>query len=143
MMRLLPPLAVALAAAGCAAPRLAPPGCPESAAEMKPQALYGWWDARFGKDASVADVQLLPHPEYAGSVRGTIARAGAPLAQLAGDINDDGQLSLDESRDGRTISAVWTADLQPASCGKEFTGTWRNTANEQSVPVVLRKRPSP
>ncbi|SIR70629.1 hypothetical protein [Pseudacidovorax sp. RU35E] len=141
-MRLLSPLLIALAVAGCAGTRV-PPGCPATASDMKPSDLYGWWDARFQPDAAVADVELRPHPEYAGSVRGTIARAGAPLAQLAGDINPDGQLSLDESRDGRTISAVWTADLQPASCGKEFTGTWRNTATEQSVPVALRKRPSP
>ena len=33
-------------------------------------------------------------------------------SQLAGDIDDDGMLSLDESLDGRAISGVWLGELQ-------------------------------
>lgn len=89
----------------------------------------------------MARVQLARHPDYAG-VRGTITRGGdtpAGVAQLAGDVDEDGYLSLDESSDGRTISGVWLGQLQAASCGKEFKGVWRNAADESTRPFVLTK----
>jgi hypothetical protein len=112
--------------------------CAASAAELPVQALYGRWEARFPGLPGLASVQLARHPEYAGGVRGTIERGGV-VAQLAGDIDDDGQLTLDESHDGRAISAVWSGGLQPGSCGKEFKGTWRNTLDDSTRPFVLRK----
>ncbi len=112
--------------------------CPASAADMPVEALYGRWEARFGDSAAAADVRLAGHPEYAGGVRGTISR-GAASAQLSGDIDDEGFLILDESQDGRAISAVWSGELQPGSCGKEFKGTWRNSNNDSTQPFVLRK----
>ncbi len=63
----------------------------------------------------MAKVKLNQHPDYAG-VRGTITRDGdgapAKVSQLAGDIDDDGMLSLDESLDGHAISGVWLGALQ-------------------------------
>ncbi|MCY1557041.1 hypothetical protein D9M68_938520 [compost metagenome] len=61
------------------------------------------------------------------------------MAQLAGDVDDDGALSIDESLDGRAISGVWAGTLQPGSCGREFRGTWRNAADESTHPFVLNK----
>ncbi len=115
----------------------AAPSCPESAQEITPQALAGTWQARFDGLAEPATVHFWPHPEYAG-VRGTIAR-GPLQAQLAGDIDDEGVLGIDESEDGRAISAVWSAELQPGSCGKEFKGTWRNAKDDSTRPFVLTR----
>ncbi len=119
----------------------APPGCPEAADELPVQALYGTWEARFDGVPGAARVTFAPHPDYAGSVRGTIVRDGQgdTGAQLAGDIADDGLLTLDESRDGRSISAVWSGDMQAASCGREFKGTWRNAIDDRTRNFVLQK----
>ncbi len=117
-------------------------GCQASAAEIPVEALYGRWEVRFDDPAAVADVQLAAHPEYAGSVRGTISR-GAQRAEISGDIDDEGFLILDESQDGRTISAVWSGELQPGSCGKEFKGTWRNSSDDSTQSFVLRKTGTP
>jgi hypothetical protein len=71
-------------------------------------------------------------------VRGTIVRDGRS-AQLSGDIDDAGFLILDESQDGVDISAVWSGELLPGSCGREFRGTWRNSSDDRTQPFVLRK----
>ena len=129
-------------AEGASSPAATPPGCPATASDMPLEALFGTWEARFEGLPGVARVQLAKHPEYPG-VRGTIARGGgdAPvsIAQLAGDVDEDAHLSLDESMDGHSISGVWLGELQAASCGKEFKGVWRNAADESTRPFVLTK----
>ncbi len=101
-------------------------------------ALYGAWQARFDDLPGPAVVRLAKHPEYQGSVRGTIERSGG-TAHLAGDIDDDGLLTFDESQDGRAISAVWSGELQPGSCGKEFKGIWRNATDDSTHPFTLTR----
>jgi hypothetical protein len=120
--------------------------CPTDATDARDlpaQALYGRWEARFDGLPAVAAVQLGKHPDYEG-VRGTISRnasnaAPPTVAQLAGDVDDEGALSIDESLDGRAISGVWSGKLQAGSCGREFRGTWRNAADESVHPFVLSK----
>lgn len=136
-------LCCALPGAAVAAPAAepSPTACPADATELPVEALYGRWEARFGDlpDLPVlADVQMRKHPEYAGSVRGTIVRDGRS-AQLSGDIDDAGFLILDESQDGLSIGAVWAGELQPGTCGREFRGTWRNSSDDRTQPFVLRK----
>ena len=126
----LPAVAVSAEAAATA--------CATDATDLPVEALYGRWEARFGDLPAPADVQMGKHPEYAGSVRGTIVRDGRS-AQLSGDIDDAGFLILDESQDGLSISAVWAGEMQPGSCGREFRGTWRNSADDRTQPFVLRK----
>ncbi|MGI4779762.1 MAG: hypothetical protein ACRYGA_16870 [Janthinobacterium lividum] len=111
--------------------------CPQEAVELPVQALYGRWEARFD-GGTPAGVQLAKHPEYEGGVRGTIVRDGI-TAQLSGDVDDAGQLMLDESQDGQRISAVWSGDLTKESCGKEFQGTWRNSKDDSVQGFVLHK----
>lgn len=131
-----------LALSGCAIGR-GNPDCPTDARDLPAQSLYGRWEARFDGLPAVALVQLGKHPDYDG-VRGTITRNGASaskarVAQLAGDVDDDGALSIDESQDGRAISGVWSGKLQKGSCGREFRGTWRDAADESTHPFVLSK----
>ena len=132
----------ALAITGCAT-QGGSADCPADARELPLQSLYGQWEARFDGLPAVAVVQLGKHPDYAG-VRGTITRNAAggakpTVAQLAGDVDDEGALSIDESQDGRAISGVWSGKLQAGSCGREFRGTWRNAADESTHPFVLSK----
>lgn len=136
--------ALCTACAGPAGPRTAEAGCPATARDLPIEALYGDWQARFDGLPDAALVRLGKHPEYAG-VRGTITRtAAAPsartsVAQLAGDVDDEGELAIDESLDGRSISGVWSGSLQPDSCGREFKGTWRNAADDSTHPFTLKK----
>ena len=141
-------LAAACVASACAAAPGGPEapttaaGCPSRGTEVPLEALFGTWEARIDGQKGVAIVKLSQHPDYAG-VRGTIARGsdGAPatVAQLAGDIDDEGMLSLDESLDGRAISGVWLGELQAGSCGKEWKGIWRDAASDSTHPFLLNK----
>ncbi|MBU1357251.1 MAG: hypothetical protein KKC85_19710 [Gammaproteobacteria bacterium] len=128
-----------IALAGCAA---LGPTCPASALDLPPQALYGHWQARFDGSAETVELQLAPHPEYAGvrgSVRRTAGAGPATTAQLAGDVNDEGQLALDESVDGREISGVWVAELASQGCGTQLRGTRRNAADESIRSFTMIK----
>lgn len=126
---------------GGAAPTRKSADCAHAPSTVAVDTLYGRWRVRIDGQPD-ATAELGPHPDYAG-VRGRLARpAGA--AQLAGDIDDEGMLALDESEDGRTISATWTLAVQPDSCGKEFKGTWQHAGDEAQRPVVItRISPSP
>lgn len=142
-MKTLLALCAALAIGGCATTPGGTAGCPADARDLPLQSLYGHWEARFDGLPAAAAVQLGKHPDYAG-VRGTITRnaggaAKPSVAQLAGDVDDEGALSIDESLDGRAISGVWAGALQPGSCGHEFRGTWRNAADDSTHPFVLNK----
>ena len=131
---------------------VAPPGvvvaadCPRSADELAPEMLHGRWEARFedGVAPALAVLRLARHPEYAGSVRGTLTRppgstAPGADAQVAGDVDDAGVLTLDESADGRAIDAVWSADLEPGSCGRSFRGSRRDARDDSLRTFVLQK----
>lgn len=109
--------------------------------------LYGLWRAEWsatpGQPALVATLLFEKHPELSDSVVGTIRReaVGHPqIAQVAGDV-DDGDFTLEESVDGRSISAVWTGRVVDDSCGKEIRGTWTRSADPSPRSFVLRKVP--
>lgn len=126
---------------GSPAPRAAAGDCAADAERLPVQALYGTWTARFEGIAGTARVSLERHPDYEG-VRGTITRgtgAAATVAQLAGDVDNDGLLTIDESQDGRSISGIWQGAPQAGACGREFRGIWRNTTEDRTHPFVLEK----
>ena len=101
--------------------------------------LYGLWQATWGDAPAPAELRLERHPELAESVRGTLRR-GAQVSQVAGDV-DDGDFTLEESDNGRNISATWTGRVVDTSCGKEIRGTWTNANNTRNTSFVLRKQP--
>jgi hypothetical protein len=107
--------------------------------DLLPVHLYGLWRAEFDAGLPPATLLFERHPELAGSVRGGINRGGAQ-AQVAGDV-DDGQFTLEESEDGRHISATWVGQVVDTSCGKEIRGTWTNARDNRGIPFVLRKVP--
>lgn len=128
-----------LAAAGRAQSSDGAAACP-APEEMRALHLYGAWRAQWsGSDAPAAQLQLQRHPELSDSVRGQVERDGI-TALLAGDVND-GDLTLEESRDGKRISATWVGRVDPASCGKLIRGTWSDADTDARRDFVLRRQP--
>lgn len=114
--------------------------CP-TAQEMEQQHLQGVWRAELTGSAASTEAVLLrlgQHPEMAGSVRGT-AQRGSTTSQVAGDVHQ-GDLALEESSDGKRISATWIGAVVDGSCGQEMRGTWHRVDPETSLPFVLRKQ---
>ena len=113
-----------------------------AAADLTPAHLWGLWRVSFeggGSAPTTATVLFEKHPERTESVRGAINRDSVQ-SLLAGDV-DDGVLALDESDDGLQITATWSGNVVPVSCGKEFTGLWRRAKDNTERSFVLRKLP--
>jgi len=125
--------------------------------DMAPAQLYGLWqlvlwpqDGR-GTEASPAStgaVLFERHPEYPGSVRGSLKRSTAGndrQALVSGDVTQ-GEFNLDESADGVNMDAVWEGNVVPGGCGQELRGI-RRSAEGRGAPAepvmnfVLKKVP--
>ncbi len=98
-------------------------------------------------------MRLERHAEFSESVAGSVlrdlgtARTGghAARAQLAGDL-ENGFLTLDESSNGISITGTWNGELVKESCGKKFTGLWKDTRDNAppdtpEVPFTMEKVP--
>ena len=112
-----------------------PAACP-APDETTQRQLLGLWRAQVDGNAG-ATLLLEPHPEYAQGVKGTVNRDGVRAA-VSGDV-DGGEFTLEESADGRRISATWLGDVVEGSCGREIRGTWQPEGAGAARPFVLRK----
>lgn len=106
--------------------------------EIGSQQLLGTWEAELQGRWDLVMLRLVAHPEYAHSFHGTLERDGRRLL-LAGDY-EDGELTLEESEDGKRIAANWLGELVPESCGREIRGTWTRDGETGGKAFVLRKR---
>ena len=102
-------LAAVSSALPLAAQTLPPAAAPPAAAcldiaDLRARHLHGLWRAEFQGQWEGATLLFEQHPEYPESLRGTINRDGE-RSQLAGDL-EHGEFTLEESRDGRRISAT-------------------------------------
>lgn len=124
--------------------------------DMAPAQLYGlWqlvlWSQEGGSEAAPASTGALlfeRHPEYPGSVRGSLKRSTAGndrQALVSGDVTQ-GEFNLDESADGVNMDAVWEGNVTPTGCGQELRGI-RRSAEGRGKPIeppmnfVLKKVP--
>ncbi|HZY16885.1 MAG TPA: hypothetical protein VFE82_00305 [Ramlibacter sp.] len=137
MHRLLPAgvVAVLLGAAG-AAQAQPMPDCP-AARTLEARQLVGLWRAQFEGLPQGATLLLEPHPQYPGSLSGEVNRNGE-RSRLAADL-EDGELTLEESADGRRIAATWLGELVEGSCGREIRGSWQPRDDPRARGFVLRK----
>ncbi len=133
--RLLAAALLATPAALAQAPAAVP--CPAATEVAQPQML-GLWRAEFEGLAQGATLLIEKHPEYAESISGGINRDGRQ-GLLAGDM-EDGELTLEESDDGKRISATWLGAAVEGSCGREIRGTWQAEDDSPPRKFVLRKR---
>lgn len=130
------PAALLLVLAATAAAAQAP-ACPQPS-EVNHTHLLGFWRAEVDGRPG-ATLLLEAHPEYAG-FRGAINRNGERRL-VAGDI-EDGELTLEESADGKRISAIWLGDVADGSCGREIRGTWKAEGDKNPRPFVMKKMQS-
>lgn len=99
--------------------------------------LHGLWRAQFDGLTQGATLLFEKHSELADSVQGGVNRNGQ-TTQSAGDI-DQGVLTLEESTDGKTVTATWHGEVVDASCGQEIRGSW-TPAQGEARRFVLRKQ---
>lgn len=128
-----------------------------TATQLSAPHIYGEWRVRFNPAPNglpaAAVMRLEKHAEFSESVAGSVtrelgaARTGghAPRAQLAGDL-ENGFLTLDESSNGISITGTWNGEMVKESCGKKFTGLWKDTSDKAppdtpEVPFTLEKVP--
>jgi hypothetical protein len=96
-----------------------PPACP-SAADLKPEQLYGIWTVQLDGADPQWSLQLGPHPEHQGSLRGELTQ-GELRYPVVADL--DGQdFTLEESHDGQRITATWLGEVLTGSCGQTIRG---------------------
>ncbi|WP_090138033.1 hypothetical protein [Limnohabitans sp. DM1] len=124
-----------LGALFCAGTSLAAPPCPEPRA-LQAEQLHGQWTAQVTGQPRIWFLQLGPHPEHTGSLRGEI-NTGSQRLPVVADL-DDGDFTLEESQDGQHISATWLGTVHAGSCGQSLSGQ-RQTAQGQTTPFVMRR----
>ena len=110
--------------------------CPP-ADEVSQAHLLGTWQASI-EGVAPFTLTLVKDPEFAETVRGHLERGGQNV-ELAGDV-DDGNLTLEESVNGRNISATWLGEVVEGSCGREIRGTWQAEGAPAAHPFVLTKQ---
>ena len=111
------------------------PACP-TAQQMDQPELIGSWSASLRGVATPVRLELGPHPEWDGTVKGSIIRAEG-RSIVVGDVNQ-GKLTLEESADGKKVSGTWLGDVVEGSCGREIRGDWLD-AKDASIPFVMTK----
>jgi hypothetical protein len=112
--------------------------CP-APTEVSALHLYGTWQAQWDGGDTPATLTLGRNAEHPDGLRGSLRR-GTVQALVAGDV-DAGDFTLEESTDGRSISATWTGRVMTDSCGKEIRGRWANATGTTERGFVLRKLP--
>ena len=123
----------------------AEPACP-TAADITPQMLVGTWridwtDGARQRGEAPWMLTLAPHPEYAGSLKGSLRR-GTEQHLVVADWDDEA-LTMEESVDGQRIAATWQATAVPGQCGQEFKGQrfTGNTADATARRFRMRAQP--
>lgn len=102
----------------------ATPACPQPT-DIEPSMLLGPWQIEwrdtspeYGPNPSL--LELSPHPDYSGSLRGRLTR-GAQQLLVAADWDDD-TLTMEESADGQRIDATWQATAADGQCARVLEG---------------------
>jgi hypothetical protein len=115
--------------------------CP-TAADIAPEMLIGTWRVEWTDGGRVRGetpwtLQLGPHPEYAGSLKGSLSR-GHERHLVVADWDDE-TLTMEESVDGQRIAATWQAQATEGQCGREMRGM-RYTGSSPDDPSARRFR---
>lgn len=113
----------------------APPACPD-AANISALQLQGQWRVQLKAQAHAWRLDLKPHPEHIGSLRGELDTGSQRFAVVADW--DDGEFTLEESHDGQRIAATWLGKLSPNGCAQTLMGE-RETAQGVRDSFEMRR----
>ena len=116
----------------------ATPACPEPRAMLAEQ-LQGQWTVQVTGQPRIWFLQLVPHPEHEGSLRGEI-NTGSQRLPVVADL-DEGDLTLEESLDGQHISATWLGTVNADSCGQSLSGQRQPAQGEATAFEMRRNQP--
>ena len=102
----------------------AAPACP-TASEIEPAMLVGTWQVEWTDGARQRGeapwtLVLAPHPEYAGSLKGSLSQGDTRHLVVADWDNET--LTMEESVDGQRIAATWQGRAMAGQCGRAFQG---------------------
>jgi hypothetical protein len=93
-------------------------GCADN--EITAEQLVGTWRVSLSGQPGSWTLVLRPHPEHEGSLRGALMQNPQHYA-VAADL-EDGEFTMEESRDGQRIAATWLGKVQASSCGQRIAG---------------------
>lgn len=114
--------------------------------EVESKHLIGTWRITQPQHPETSALLTLErHPEHEDSLRGTLRPSQGDqtlTVWLVGDI-DEGELVMDESLDGRTISAIWVVQPVAESCGRLLKGERRAADDERTETLVMRYEGQP
>jgi hypothetical protein len=101
--------------------------------------LFGAWSLLLegGGSSVVTRLQLQRNPEFAESLAGSY-QINEKKFEVFGDI-EEGAFDLEESANGKDISAIWKGRVAEGSCGQTILGTRRNVADNTEQSFVLRR----
>jgi len=115
--------------------------CDKTSLTLKLSDLLGqWlvqWMGNLTGEPTEARLVFTANPEFADSLLGLLD-LGRNRHEIAGDLEEE-LLTLEESADGKSISANWSMRAAAGLCGKELTGTWIRASDGQQRQVVLRR----
>lgn len=117
--------------------------CPDAKALVSAD-LFGAWSLLLegAGTSQITRLQLQRNPEFVESLAGSFLLDGKKF-EVFGDI-EDGALELEESDNGKDISALWKGRVVDGSCGQTIVGTRRITStndnnNGSEQNFVLRR----
>ncbi|QIL83207.1 hypothetical protein G7047_27150 [Diaphorobacter sp. HDW4A] len=119
----------------CASPYGTRPACP-TAQQMEQPELLGRWNVQMDGEAGPITIELGPHPEWDGTVKGSVQRP-AFQSIIVGDVNQ-GELTMEESRDGKSVSGNWYGSVAEGSCARIIRGEWAGS-DDRSLKFTMRK----
>ena len=104
---------------------------------MTDKQLQGVWTGKIEGQSNNVRLVLGPHPEWEGTVKGSITRPGSSYP-MVGDV-DDNSVTLEESADGSRITGTWIGTVTEGSCAREIRGNFQAGEDAAQQPFVLHK----
>ncbi|WP_353238286.1 hypothetical protein [Limnohabitans sp.] len=129
-------LLLVLALSGCHLP-LQTPDCPPGQSLSADQ-LVGKWTVQMAGSAKPWTLNLSPHPEHLGSLRGEL-RQGDQGYWVVADL-EGREFTMEESHDGQRIAATWLGTAVHGHCGRWLEGE-RLATGQAAEGFAMRRAP--
>jgi hypothetical protein len=112
--------------------------CP-ALADLQNTDLFGAWSLLLegGGKSVVTRLQLKRNPDFAESLAGSFNLEGKTF-EVFGDI-EAGAFDLEETANGKDISAIWKGQVVQGSCGQTILGKRRHVQDNSEQNFVLRR----